>query len=70
MLENVGTNVYPIWNIADAAILVGVAIFLLNSAFQPPEEGEEPDETADEDNARASEAETEVAETDAGPDED
>lgn len=68
LLENVGTNVYPIWNIADAAILVGVAIFLLNSAFQPPEEDEdEAPGDEEQDDTPPSEAETEVAETDAGP---
>lgn len=46
LLENVGTNVYPIWNIADAAILIGVGVFLLNSAFQPQDDELEPNEDA------------------------
>ena len=29
LIDTFGTNVYPIWNIADANLLVGVAIYLL-----------------------------------------
>ena len=41
LIENVGTNTYPIWNVADAAILVGVILFLLYSTFNGDEEDEE-----------------------------
>lgn len=33
LYENVGTNTYPIFNIADSSILVGVILFLLISTF-------------------------------------
>ncbi len=47
-------NTYPIWNIADAAILVGVVLFLLYSTFN-----------ADEDAEEATEAESAAATTEA-----
>ena len=31
LIETVGTNVYPIFNIADASLLVGVFVFLFQS---------------------------------------
>lgn len=33
-IEKLGTNVYPIWNVADAALLVGIGLFLLHSFFE------------------------------------
>ncbi len=33
-------NTYPIWNVADAAILVGVVLFLLHSTFHADERAE------------------------------
>lgn len=39
-------NTYPIWNIADAAILVGVVLFLLYSTFNADEEPEPAAEAA------------------------
>lgn len=41
LVENIGTNTYPIWNVADAAILVGVVLFLLYSTFNGDEEIDE-----------------------------
>ncbi len=40
LIERVHTDTYPIFNIADAAILVGVVLFLLHSAFTEEEEQE------------------------------
>lgn len=39
--DTFGTATYPIWNVADAAILVGVVLFLLYSTFNADEEPEE-----------------------------
>jgi len=43
LIETVGTNVYPIFNIADAALLVGVFVFLFQSlrADEPEDSPEE-----------------------------
>ncbi|NCG17397.1 MAG: signal peptidase II [Rhodobacterales bacterium] len=38
LIARVGTDTYPIFNIADAAILVGVVLFLLHSAFNEDED--------------------------------
>ena len=45
LIDNVGTNTYPIFNIADAAILVGVVLFLIHSLFleEPETTAEDPD---------------------------
>jgi len=34
LYEHFDTNVWPIWNVADAAILIGVALFILQYTFQ------------------------------------
>ncbi|HHO53101.1 MAG TPA: signal peptidase II [Deltaproteobacteria bacterium] len=34
LIEQLGTNVYPIWNVADALLVVGVSMFLLRYALQ------------------------------------
>lgn len=38
LIEMFGTNVYPIWNVADAALLVGIGLFLLQSFFEKDKE--------------------------------
>ncbi len=49
LIERVGTAVYPIWNVADASLLVGVAIFLLHGLFfaDAPEDEETPEADPD-----------------------
>ncbi|MBX2799587.1 MAG: signal peptidase II [Myxococcales bacterium] len=34
LIERFGTHVYPIWNVADACLVVGVTAFLLSFLFQ------------------------------------
>ncbi len=34
LIDQVGTNVYPIWNVADALLVVGVIAFLVGSLLQ------------------------------------
>lgn len=38
-IQHFGTNVWPIWNVADACIVVGVALFALEYFFQKDVEG-------------------------------
>ena len=38
MIDTFGTNVYPIWNVADALLVVGIIVFLVGQAFQREEE--------------------------------
>jgi signal peptidase II len=33
LYDNVGTNVWPVWNVADATIVVGIALFFLEPLF-------------------------------------
>ena len=44
LIETFGTNVYPIWNVADASLLVGVAIYLLHGLIvgDPTEAEDDP----------------------------
>jgi lipoprotein signal peptidase len=41
LIDWVGTNEYPTFNIADAALLIGVVMFIFHSMFL--EESERPD---------------------------
>jgi signal peptidase II len=57
----VGTNTYPIFNVADSAILVGVVLFLIHSMFL--EEAEvEPEDEVEEDESEDPDAEDPDAE--------
>ncbi len=47
LVDNLGTNTYPIFNIADSAILVGVILFLIHSLFLEEAEVEPEDESDD-----------------------
>jgi signal peptidase II len=46
LIENFGTNTWPIFNIADSVLLIGVTLFLVHYLFL--EEGEPEDDSADE----------------------
>lgn len=52
LIDTFGTSVYPIWNIADASLLVGVIIYLIHGLVvgDPTELGDDPavEATADE----------------------
>lgn len=41
LITNFGTNVWPVWNIADAAILIGVSMFLLEYFFERDQKAQE-----------------------------
>lgn len=41
LIAQFGTNVWPVWNIADAAILIGVGMFLLEYFFEKDQKTQE-----------------------------
>jgi len=47
LIDQIGTNTYPIFNIADSAILVGVILFLIHSMFLEEAETEPEDESSE-----------------------
>ena len=66
LVDTFGTNTYPIFNVADAALLIGVGLFAIHSFMMDDEEDEDAliggEEEGEESDAHTETEETEVVE--------